>query len=297
MTAPVSSRETGTRVPVQSTAEICTFVDRVGRGAVGEIVIRSGLSSPEVCGIVFVESGRVCWAAARGLAPRLTELLMARSTSADARAMEKLFRQCRDEQVPLGEFLVARGVVAPHDFRAALFDHTVESLEQMCSPSALADWRARPGLGYSPRFTFSTAEVFVRASSRALPPKDRKLVAEVEAFLPTAFSGLDWGAAFTCVSDGLPLPIVGHGALPETTSDLLRVGRWAFSRLDAAASIGASGALVTATARDSSARDAVFVAFHFEVADARRTIVAGRTSAEGPARILNRRSRVRKASG
>ncbi|MBX3207304.1 MAG: hypothetical protein KF764_19815 [Labilithrix sp.] len=280
MTAPVSSRETGLQFAVRNAVDVCAFVDRLSHDAAGEILVaREGTLAR---GAVFVEGGRVCWAAARGLAPRLTELLI-RSSGVDAETMESNFRHCKLAGVPLGELLVARGLVRDAELRAALLQHTIESMDALCHEDASASWRPRPG-GYSPRFTFTTSEVLARSLGHA----HRGLAAASDRALDV-FSNAppgEWGAAF--IRGGAfaaPSPIAARGFLPETAAAVLRVGKWAASALDVAATFQSEDAFLTAMEAGGSS----LVAWRHD-----QTIIAGRVWAQGPARILNHRATLRR---
>lgn len=276
MTGPVSSSETGSRVTIHTAADVCELVDQLGKEAVGELVVR-GHGSGEVRGVVFIECGRICWAAARGLARRFTELLCARANVAKDE-MEAIFRHCQDEHVPLGEFLVARGVVEAPALREALLDHTAESTESLCASDADAAFRPRPGPGYSPRFTFGTVEILARTAART----------EGDALSPVLeenFGDGEWGAVYVRGVHARPTPIAVRG--DALTRDVLRVGRWAASALDLASTFQDADAFVSVTAPRT-----VLVAWREGT-----HLVAGRMKPQGPARILNRRARARRSSG
>lgn len=291
MTAPVSYRETGIRLTVRRVTDVCDFVDQLDRKAVGELVIRGADGVREARGVVLVESGRICWAAARGLARRLTALLVARSPGMDEGRMESLFRQCRSENVPLGEFLVARGIVAPGDLRTALLQHTMESLDALCATGAQAEWCLRRGAGYNPRFTFSTSELLVGASTDQMSLEEQAIRAVAEATLSTRFATGEWGAAFVRGNSAVPKPVAVHGELPETTTIFLRVGQWAASALDLASTFQDEDAMVSTV---DDARDAVLVAWRCGDPRGNGAFIAGRTTSRGPARILNLRARERR---
>lgn len=282
MTAPVSSRETGARLPIRSALDVCSFVDRLERGVVGELVVESG---GRVRGAVFIEGGRICWVAANGLAGRLTQLL-ARASGVDGATMEGLFRRCRAERVPLGEALVSYGIVEPEELRAALLQHTTESLLALVAEADVcAGFRRRSVGGYSPRFTFTTSELLTRATAERSKGALRSAEAALASF--SADREDEWGAAFVRAG-AIPLPVAHVGALPMTATGLLRVGRWAASSLDVANAIerdGPEDAFVT-----SFDGDAALVAWRVS-SDA---LVAGRMGKGGPARILNQRARARR---
>lgn len=283
------------RLAIRSAADVCDFVDRIEDGSVGELVVRSAAPPSDVRGVVFVEGGRVCWAAARGLAPRLTELLTLRAAAMSGETMEDLFRRCRDEGVPLGEFLVARGIIQSNDLRSVLLEHTVESLAKLCKPDSEGSFTLRSGKGYSPRFTFRTAEILARASRRSLSPSELDASVEMEARLPTAFVSGEWGAAYLRGGGATPSPIAVHGELPDKTSDVLRVGKWAASALDLASTFDGEDTFVTAM-DEGGGVSSVFVAWPHG-AGPHRAFIAGRMSPRGPARLLNQRAQARRTNG
>ena len=285
MTAPVSTRETGRRVAVRTTVDICSFVDRLTVEDVGELLVVADATTnvPAVRGAVFVESGRVCWAAARGLAPRLTQLLM-KPSGLDAAAMEDLYRRCKLERAPLGEFLVKRGVVRPEDLRTALLQHTTESLDALCDERTVASWWPRPG-GYNARFTFKTSELLAHWFAHRQGATRDERATTLEAFSDSVPG--EWGALFVRVpSVAAPLPLIVRGALPEKSFAVLRVGKWAASALDVAATFQDDDVRVTAMEPGGT----TLVAWRHEDG-----IVAGRMSANGPARLLHQRATARRA--
>jgi len=283
--ASVSARETGRRVAVRTTVDICSFVDRLAVDDVGELlVVADGTTNaPSVRGAVFVESGRVCWAAARGLAPRLTQLLMEPS-GLDAAGMEDIYRRCKLERAPIGEFLVARGIVRPDDLRAALLQHTTESLDVLCDERTVASWWPRPG-GYNARFTFKTSELLAHWFAHRHGSTRERLGQTLDTF-SSSVPG-EWGALFVRVpSVAAPLPLIVRGALPEKSFSVLRVGKWAASALDVAATFQSEDVLVTAMESGGT----TLVAWRHEDG-----IVAGRMTANGPARLLHQRATMRRA--
>ncbi|MBX3186720.1 MAG: hypothetical protein KF819_06880 [Labilithrix sp.] len=278
MTKVATKRDVG----FPSSYDACAFVDALGADAVGEIAV-SGAEGPR--GIVFVESGRVCWAAARGLAPRLTELLAARAALAP-NAMEELFRACRARGAPLGEHLVETRLLDAQAFRDALLQHTAESLALLCTESARAAWRPRSGKGYSPRFTFATAELLAHVGAT----RHGETAARVRPILDASFEDGDWAAAFVRPVDAaFPEPIALFGSAPGAARVLLRVGKWAASVLDVVATFSDESALY-AVARPARAKATAIVAFRHG-----GVVVAGETSAYGPARLLNLRAQARRS--
>ena len=269
--------------PVRSVDEACAFVDELGASATGEVVVGGGAGP---MGTVFVEGGRVCWAAARGLARRLSELLAGRSGLSPSE-MEVVYSRCKARRVPLGEHLVESGVLAASELRTALLQHTAESLLVLTEAGGRATFRPREG-GYSPRFTFATGEVL----SRACAAQHAAIAASAEVALAAAFQGDDWAAAFVrSDSSALPAPIAIFGAAPSTSTALLRAGRWAVSALDVAATFCEAATFLCVDHR-SRGRESSFVAFRD-----RGAVFAGETTTLGTARIMNRRAAERRSNG
>ncbi len=126
----------------------------------------------KLSGVVLVERGRVCWAAAEGLQRRLTGLLReCCSPPLGADEAEQLFVECRQRGRPMGEVLVERGRVSPEALRAALLHHTAESLALGESWTSAPRWVPHRARGYQSAFTFLPVELLSYASTMAQPEK------------------------------------------------------------------------------------------------------------------------------
>ena len=92
----------------------------------------SGLLSfgPTPLGGIFVERGRVCWVAARGLQQRLRDLL--EDYTKDVDALARVAERCRAEGLLLGQTLVAEGLLQPSELEVALRRHSAECLIELC---------------------------------------------------------------------------------------------------------------------------------------------------------------------
>ena len=268
---PASARTISRRLEATSILDLCTFIDELDDSAVGEVAFEL---EGEPRGTVFIERGRICWAAARGLARRLTELL-AVPAGLDTLAMERLYADCKRARLPLGEQLVAKGHLTPDELRHALFQHTAESLGRLCSEGARADFRSRAAGGYSARFTFTTAELLVfliGSSSGSASTELSRAMAEV-------FTLDEWGAAFVRTGRrSVPDPVAIFGCHPSTATTLLRVGKWAANVVDMAASLGQRDLVLS-----SGRGDLKMVVWHRG-----EMIIAGRTGVSGLARMLRR---------
>lgn len=262
---------------LNSPKDACEIVDELENES-GELLIRDAARDPS--GSIFIERGRVCWAAAVGLNQRLGDLLAARAR-VDRNEMSRLYTACRVAKKPLGEFLVESGVVSSIDLRSALLQHTAESLSVLCERRAFASWIPRSPGSYSARFTFRTTEVLAYCLATQFPD-----VAEnAERELARSFGEGDWGAAFVrSPARAVPEPIALCGHPPTSTSALIRLGIWAVSALDVARTFQSRDVFI-ATTREESA----FVAWETSAA-----IVVGQTNLQGPGRLLNMRSQRRR---
>jgi hypothetical protein len=220
------------QVTVSSPVDVCSFVEELGPDAVGELQLGANGASH---GAVFVEQGRVCWAAARGLARRFTELLVAH-TGASARTVEDVVVGCLADGSPFGERLVEASVVSPSQLRATLLQHAAESLHVACREPAFGTWCPRRQRGYASRFTFTAAEMLARTLAEENVDAARVGKALLEALLDRD----DGGAVFVRRADrSTPQPVALAGVFRADARGLIRAGKWAASALDVAADNGA----------------------------------------------------------
>lgn len=276
----------GRDVRLGTVAELCAFVDDLELDAAGELLV----DAEGARGSIYIEHARICWAAAAGLSRRLTELLVERA-GLEANTMERLYRACRDEGVPLGEYLVGRGVVSAADLRSALARHTIESLRRLTGPERSGRFRRRRSVGYSPRFTFGTAEVLVQ--SGAVTREEAARRAEVE--MTACFAPGGWGAAFVRSTDrAAPEPIALHGEGPSEAHALSRLARWATSALDMVTAFSTGEPIVAVSLPASRAREGRQSAVAFRLGE---LVIAGEAGAHCAARILNRRARQQASRG
>lgn len=276
MTDPVSSRETGALFAFRGAMDVCHVVDGFPVDVTGELVVTQG--EDRVRGAIFIERGRVCWAAAHGLAPRLTELLIAQS-GVDTTTMQRLYRECRKDGLPLGEQLVARGIVSAEQLRSALAQHTIESIDALCVDEATARFRPRAG-GYNPHFTLNTSEILTQLCARKRVDASKESDARLRFFSSSAAE--EWGALFLRDrSAAFPVPVATRGNPPARAVTLLRYGQWAASSLDVAAAVNDSEVFVST----KQANGSFLVAWHVDGG-----FVAGCMHAQGPARVLHHRA-------
>lgn len=287
MTVEVASRRSVARyVSLETTEDLCAFVDELDHGSAGQLVF----ATERTRGTVYVEDARICWAAAEGLSGRLTELLVAKAT-VDSDEMETLYRRCKSERTPLGEYLVSSGIVSGGDLRAALARHTVESIRALACSGGVAAWCPRPRGGYSARFTFGTSEVLTRAGAASDEARSTRAAEELEE----CFSEGEWACALVRdASRAAPSPIALHGDPPPAARDLTRMAKWAVSSLDMAEAFRAVDAMLSVElprARRTERRE-VLVAFRHE-----GIVYVGEATTHAPARVLHRRARAKRQRG
>lgn len=268
--------------PLRLPAEACAAIDELGPDATGELVVESP-DGPR--GSVFVESGRICWAAAAGLAPRLTELLAARA-NLSAERMEALFRKCRAERLPIGEHLVECGALSADDLRSALLQHTLESMARLCSRDAEAAFVPRAGKGYRPKFTFATLELVAALGAQ----EHAAVAADVRVHMRELLGDGIWSAAYVRPPTvGPPRLVVFEGSSTSVRS-ILGYGKWGATMLDVAGALDPERPLVCAT-REVQGVVSTLVLFARGPA-----FVVAETGPHGLARVLARRARAQTES-
>lgn len=204
-------------------------VEELPDPAVGALCV--GVES-RVEGTVLVEGGRVCWATARGMQRRLTDLLCAEGgSSVDKAKLDEVFRQCRADGRPLGEALVERKLVSAEGLRTALKQHTVEGIRKLAEgkPGQLR-WVPHQRARYDAVFTFGTADLLTALSAELLSPaaeRARALALPTSSSSPLVVFHRGQGMS-------IPMPVHGVGLDVLSTTSLLALGRWGASTGDLA---------------------------------------------------------------
>lgn len=174
-------------------------------------------------GSVLVEKSQICWAAAVGLRRRLLDLLReSLVTMLDPAELDEMFKRCAAEGRRIGEELVARSMVQGDVMRAAIMQHTIESL--IALPERLGErveWVTHRAQGYLPRFTFSPLELYVGMNARLYATE------AAGAELPLAvLDGATPGATFARDDDGEPIVVRTTGR-HASLADVVELGVWA----------------------------------------------------------------------
>ena len=181
-------------------------------------------------GTILIEQGRICWAAAAKLGYRLTDILRSRvNPSFGPTALEEIVRRCRDEGTPLGEALVADGLLSSDGLRDALRQHTSEAILSLSQNGEDPSWVAHRRQRYDARFTFSPSEVLASAGAACLPELAELARRQIEGTLRPESSGV----AFTWVGLSAALfPICEVRGEALSARETVELGLWATRMLE-----------------------------------------------------------------
>lgn len=148
--------------------EVLHVLERVPADASGALVRER--ADGTMAGALLVEAGRVCWAMSQHYRLRLTDLLLAEQSTLSAEQLEEVVAMCHREQMPLGETLIARGLVSLPVLHRALLRHTCEALDCLVRDDDLPwAWLEHSGYGYNPMLTFSAPEILAGVRAIANP--------------------------------------------------------------------------------------------------------------------------------
>lgn len=215
-----------------SAVRLLEEIEQLPAGATGALHVTEESPGHEPLGSILVEGGRVCWAVASGMNRRLTDIIRHQTSPPLERAtVEDVYRRCRLQGKPFGEYLVSSGLVSTDGLRRALRQHTGEALAMLSRAGGTSvEWRDHPGRRYDARFTFHAGELLVALGALRSYPK----AADVNARLQAVLDGSAAGAAFVRSADMallLPVAAVKVGAQVRVP-DFLDLGRWAAGILD-----------------------------------------------------------------
>jgi hypothetical protein len=193
-------------------------VERLGSSASGL------LSFGDVpAGGIFVEKGRICWAAAHGLERRLRDLLR---QDLNDRELERAYRECTLEGKPFGQALVTRGLIESRELEHALRRHSAESLVKLCAVQSPMLWSARKGRGYAPRFTFPALDVLFDVVSLVFPEARARALEELA---PVLGPGREGASFLFDASLERAVPVAAVFAEGASVESLCILGRLALS--------------------------------------------------------------------
>ena len=209
-------------------------IDGLPRGSTGALVFTSR-EAPQ--GTILIEDNRVCWAAASSMENRLTYLLRSQTDPPlPIELFEEIYEECGRQKKPLGETLVARGVVTREGLKSALRQHTAEAIARLSATSRLTlSWASNRQRRYDAKFTFSTVEMLCTVGSLDGDGADSR--ARVKLAEVTPENGI--GLAFLDGGDH-PFPVAQVGAEDWACQSLVDLGEWARQELRDQVSVLAS---------------------------------------------------------
>jgi hypothetical protein len=202
------------------------FIDDLPAGATGALSFGAH-------GVILLQGRKICWAMARTMRLRLTDILRNQSTPPVSReAVEQLYRRCKDSGTPIGEALVASGLATEAGLRAALFKHNGEAIVALSRALASPDdFVFHSKSGYDPKYSFSACEML--AMLGALDDPARATAAQLE--LGRVLVPESSGAAFTRGSDASNAQIIAvDRGCDFAVSDLVGVCNWVTGLFDVA---------------------------------------------------------------
>lgn len=228
---------------LSSTLRLLHHVETLPSGSTGALAFGED-------GVILVEKKRVCWAIATDMRQRLTDILCEQHEPPLERdVVEQVFRRCKREGTPMGEALVAGGLVSEADLRAALLRHTCEAIVRLAQGRALtpSHFAQHEKGGYDPRFVFTTAELLASLSGRrrrVLADAARRQLASV--VVPDVM-----GFAFLCEPPSRQAVIIAVARGCElAVGATLELARWSMGSFDVACQVDSDTRVVAATWSD-----------------------------------------------
>lgn len=212
----------GTIAAVQ---RLLAFVDELPPGASG--ALRFGEH-----GAILLQNRRICWAMARSTRLRLTDILCGQSPSLTRGIVETAYRSCRESGTPIGEALVASGLVNEQELRSALFRHNGEAIAALARAGATPDeFTHHNKPDYDPRFAFASCEILAMLGSRDDPARAVAAQRELhEVLVPESF-----GAAYARSRHASgALLIAVDRECDFAAGDIVNVCNWAAGLFDVA---------------------------------------------------------------
>ncbi len=211
---------------VASVARLLAFVDDMPTGATGALHFGEQ-------GLILLQDRKICWAVARSMRMRLTDILRGQSTPPVPReAVEELYRKCKQSGTPIGEALVASGLATEAGLRAALFKHNGEAVIALARSGALPDtFVAHSKTGYDPKFAFTTCELLAMLGSADDPARAAAAQHELASTLVEECTG----AAFARSSAAAgALVIAVDRRCDVAAADLVELCNWVSGLFDVA---------------------------------------------------------------
>jgi hypothetical protein len=200
-------------------------IDALTRGASGALTF-SERGSP--WGTILIEDRRICWAAASNMQNRLTDILRTESEQPrPASSFEDLYQECSRKSLPLGETLVARGLVSSKGFKRALRQHTAEAVAHLAAAAGLTlTWTSDSSKRYDAQFTFGTTDLACCIGAFGC----EEVAEEAAQTLLKVTPDSSVGAAFPA-DEARSLPLAQVSADAWCCQSLVDLGEWARAAL------------------------------------------------------------------
>jgi hypothetical protein len=238
---------------IASVSRLLSYIDDLPAGATGALHFAGQ-------GVILLESRKICWAVARSMRVRLTDILRNQSTPPVPReAVEDLYRRCKETGAPIGEALVASGLATEPGLKAALFKHNSEAIAALARAGVAPDQFVNHGnTGYDPKFSYSPCEMLAVLGAFDDPARAAAAQHELGAVLVQESVGAAFvrssaasGALIIAVDRGCDFAVADLTEICNWVSGLFDVARTCDPEVFAArASFGPNAALVTWRIKD-----------------------------------------------
>lgn len=197
-------------------------------------------------GTVLLDEGRVCWAVARGMRHRLTDLLREESVSAvDEAKIKSIYNVCRQERRPLASALVEEGVVSHEGFRNVIRRHTTEAmLEIGATGEQRRSWIERRRGHYASKVSFSSLDLVLCVGELLFVDQAEEARAHLDDIVPAQARGI---AFMRTEGRAGVMPIAGLRSTDIKVRDAGAMGKWAMSAISGVALLGAERPSVSVT--------------------------------------------------
>lgn len=180
-------------------------------------------------GVVLVESRAVSWAEAAGMQQRFAQIIRhQRSPPLERTYLQDLYRQCKDDQTPFVEALLASGAASPEGLRVALFRHVAEAIAHLALRGARCEGFT-PNARFQARFSFSPSEILAGLGAR----NDPALAVVAEGHLAATLVPETSGWAFLRdAGQGGPVVIAVAGGPALRGAEMFELSVWAAGLFD-----------------------------------------------------------------
>jgi hypothetical protein len=196
-------------------------------------------SDGSAAGAVLADAGRVCWAQSTGQRSRMSDLLLANPGQRLTReGLEHAVHACREQCRPLGEYLLALGLVDATTLHSALLRHTCEAVVDLADQDTQWEWHEHRGPGYNASLTFSPADVLSGVHALGAPDLTLDLTRCLRSRL------LQGQCAFVVSTSHGERTVVAHVGCDELCVDaLFDLSRRAFELSQLGSVVAARGAV------------------------------------------------------